>query len=101
MASNHDAELDALLDKFVRVRLVQMGGVDLNVYQFDPLLSWSLFFMNGDKTIYGRFGTASPTRSAPTSNRRCRRDHRAETPSAGRDTIRACGTGRSHRHCCS
>jgi len=44
----------------VRVRLVQMGGVDLNIFQFDPLLSWSLFFMNGNKTIYGRFGTASP-----------------------------------------
>ena len=55
-----DAELTALLDKFVRVRLVQMGGVDLELYQFDPLLSWSLFFMNGNKTIYGRFGTASP-----------------------------------------
>jgi hypothetical protein len=60
LASNQDRELGALLDGFVRVRLVQMGGVDLNVYQFDPLLSWSLFFMNGDKTIYGRFGTASP-----------------------------------------
>ena len=37
-----------------------MGGVDLSVFQFDPFLSWSVFFMNGDKTIYGRFGTASP-----------------------------------------
>ena len=60
MASNQDTELNELLDKFVRVRLVQMGGVDLNIYQFDPLLSWALFFMNGDKTIYGRYGTASP-----------------------------------------
>ncbi len=60
MAANQASELEALLDKFVRVRLVQMGGVDLNIFQFDSLLSWSLFFMNGDKTIYGRFGTASP-----------------------------------------
>jgi serine protease Do len=55
-----DSKLRTLLDSFVRVRLVQMGGVDLSVFQFDPFLSWSLFFMNGDKTIYGRFGTASP-----------------------------------------
>ena len=71
MAANQDPELSALLDRFVRVRLVQMGGVDLNIYQFDPLLSWALFFMNGDKTIYGRFGTASPKakRSEKDSNR--------------------------------
>ena len=35
MAANQDPELSALLDRFVRVRLVQMGGVDLNIYQFD------------------------------------------------------------------
>ena len=37
-----------------------MGGVDLATFQFDPFLSWSLFFMNADKTIYGRFGRAHP-----------------------------------------
>lgn len=37
-----------------------MGGVDLSLFQFDPFLSWSVFMMNGDKTIYGRYGTASP-----------------------------------------
>lgn len=42
------------------VRLIQMGGVDLATFQFDPFLSWSVFFMNGDKTIYGRYGTAHP-----------------------------------------
>ncbi len=58
MAAEQDRDLKELLQKFVRVSLVQMGGVDLNIFQFDPLLSWALFFMNGDKTIYGRFGTA-------------------------------------------
>ena len=48
------------MDAFVCVRLVQMGGVDLSVFQFDPFLSWSVFLMNGDKTIYGRYGRASP-----------------------------------------
>jgi serine protease Do len=61
LTSNPGSELETLLDSFVRVRLVQMGGVDLSVFQFDPFLSWSLFFMNADRTIYGRFGTASPS----------------------------------------
>ena len=37
-----------------------MGGVDLSVFQFDPLLSWAVILMNADKTIYGRYGTAHP-----------------------------------------
>ena len=60
MVGRPDSELKALTDRFVCVRLVQMGGVDLGIYQFDPFLAWAVFFMNGDKTIYGRFGTASP-----------------------------------------
>jgi len=63
-------QLHELLQKFVRVRIIQMGGVDLSVFQFDPFLSWSVFFMNGDGMIYGRFGTASPRtrRNATDSN---------------------------------
>ena len=60
LVSHDDKELAGLLEKFVLVRLVQMGGVDLATFQFDPLLSWSLFFMNADKTIYGRYGSAHP-----------------------------------------
>lgn len=58
MAVPSDPELRELSEQFVRVRLVQMGGVDLATFQFDPLLSWSVFFMNADKTIYGRYGSA-------------------------------------------
>ncbi len=60
MVARDDIELAALLKQFVTVRCVQMGGVDLDTFQFDPLVSWSVFFMNADKTIYGRFGTAHP-----------------------------------------
>ena len=60
MASQTDVELKKLTEQFICVRLVQMGGVDLSVFQFDPFLSWSVFFMNGDRTIYGRYGRASP-----------------------------------------
>jgi hypothetical protein len=70
LTANPQPELGSLLEQFVRVRLVQMGGVDLSVFQFDPLLSWSVFFMNADKTIYGRYGSASPAtrRSEKDSN---------------------------------
>ncbi len=60
LADPSDPELRDLTDRFVKVRLVGMGGVDLSIFQFDPFLSWSLFFMNGDKTIYGRYGRAHP-----------------------------------------
>lgn len=77
MTSNPGPKLKTLLDSFVRIRLVQMGGVDLSVFQFDPFLSWSLFFMNGDKTIYGRFGSASP------NTKRNRKDSNPNHTTAG------------------
>ena len=49
-----------MLDEFVCVRAVQMGGVDLSLFQFDPFLSWAVLFLNADKTIYGRYGSAHP-----------------------------------------
>jgi len=48
-----------LLDQFVCVRMVQSWGMDLAVFQFDNDLTWVAFLMNGDKTIYGRYGTKS------------------------------------------
>jgi serine protease Do len=33
--------------------------LDLSLFQFDFGLSWSVLFMNSDKTIYGRYGTRS------------------------------------------
>ena len=70
LAGPTDPELKKLTDRFVRVKLIQMGGVDLATFQFDPFLSWAVFFMNGDKTIYGRYGRAHPQtkRSVKDSN---------------------------------
>lgn len=48
-----------LMEKFVTVRVVQGWGMDLNLFQFDQELTWAVFFMNGDKTIYGRYGSRS------------------------------------------
>ena len=36
-----------------------MWGLDLDKYQFDGFLTWTIFFLNADGTIYGRYGTRS------------------------------------------
>lgn len=38
------------------MRLVQITGVDLSVFDFDHDLTWAGFFMNADGLVYGRFG---------------------------------------------
>ncbi len=59
MAVPTDDELQGLLNQFVCVRLVQMHGVDLRRFAFDGALTWAIFFMNHDGTIYGRYGSRS------------------------------------------
>ena len=48
----------------MRVRIVQGNGMDLSLFQFDYDLTFSVFFMNADKTIYGRFGTRAEYENA-------------------------------------
>jgi serine protease Do len=59
-----DPRVADLMDKFVCVRLVQANGADLSLFQFDYDLTFAAFFMNADKTIYGRFGTRSSRKDA-------------------------------------
>jgi len=47
------------MDQFVRVRLIQCNSFDLNLFHFDYDLTFAAFFMNADKTLYGRYGTRS------------------------------------------
>jgi serine protease Do len=54
-----DPQVRDLMDQFVCVRVVQANGLDLTQFQFDYDQSFHAFFMNADKTIYGRFGTRS------------------------------------------
>jgi predicted metalloprotease with PDZ domain len=42
--------------QFVCVRLVQIAGVDLNLFDFDYDLTWAAFFLNAEGKVYGRFG---------------------------------------------
>ena len=56
--------MKALMDQFVCVRLVQANRLDLTKFQFDYDLTFSVFFMNPDGTIYGRYGTRSSRKEA-------------------------------------
>jgi serine protease Do len=51
-----DKPLAEVADQFVRVRLVKIAGADLNTFEFDYDLTWFVFFLNADETIYGRYG---------------------------------------------
>ena len=52
-----EPQLSPLLDKFVCVRVINANALDLSLFQFDYDLSFSALFLNGDGTIYGRFGS--------------------------------------------
>lgn len=54
-----DPTIRPLLEQFIRVRIVGTNGLELNLFQFDTDQSFTMFMMNADKTIYGRFGTRS------------------------------------------
>ena len=47
------------MGRFVCVRLVQANAMDLTLFQFDYDLTFAAFFMNADRTIYGRYGSRS------------------------------------------
>jgi serine protease Do len=53
-----------LMERFVCVRLVQCNGMDLSLFQFDYDLTFAVFFLNADKTIYGRYGSRSALKEA-------------------------------------
>jgi predicted metalloprotease with PDZ domain len=48
--------LAEIADKFVRVRLTKIAGLNLRVFEFDYDLTWFVFFLNADETVYGRYG---------------------------------------------
>ena len=54
-----EKELARWMNQFVRVRLIQCNSVDLNLFHFDYDLTFAAFFLNADKTLYGRYGTRS------------------------------------------
>jgi serine protease Do len=51
-----DKEIAEAADKFVRVRLTRIAGVDLRLFDFDYDVTWYCFFLNADEHVYGRYG---------------------------------------------
>jgi hypothetical protein len=45
-----------IADQFVRVRLTQIEGVDLNLFTFDYDLTFTVFFLSPDDQVYARYG---------------------------------------------
>lgn len=43
------------MDRFVCVRIVQGWGLDLSLFQFDWRATWTVFLLNADRAIYGRY----------------------------------------------
>lgn len=60
----HDPKVQALMKQFVGVRVVQFNGTDLARFQFDYDMTFAMFLMNADGTIYGRFGSRSDMKEA-------------------------------------
>lgn len=56
---DRDPVVNKLLDQFVCVRIVHANGLDLSLFQYDYDQSFAAFFLNADRTIYGRYGTRS------------------------------------------
>ena len=52
------------MDRFVCVRLIQANAIDLELFQFDFDLTFAAFFLNADRTIYGRYGSRSEMKHA-------------------------------------
>jgi hypothetical protein len=48
--------VDELANQFVRVRLTSIPKLDLRRFEFDCDLTWYVFLLNADETIYGRYG---------------------------------------------
>lgn len=57
--ARNDPRIDELMNQFVCVRIVQCNALDLELFQFDYDMSFAGFFLNADRTIYGRFGSMS------------------------------------------
>ena len=59
VAQGSDVIAQLAKEKFISVRQVEMKGVDLSLFQFDHDLNWAAMFLNGDGTVYARYGTQS------------------------------------------
>lgn len=45
-----------LADQFIRVRLTRIDDYDLNIFEFDYDLTFTVFFLNAEDRVYARYG---------------------------------------------
>lgn len=57
--ARRDPVVREVMDRFVRVRIVQMNRVDLARFRFDFDQSFAIVFLSPDGTLLGRYGTRS------------------------------------------
>jgi hypothetical protein len=55
-----DSRIAGAARQFVLLRLTNMRGVDLDLFEFDYDLTWMAFFLNAEGNVYGRFGGRDP-----------------------------------------
>lgn len=60
-----DDKIASLMPQFVCVRIIKGNGLDLSLFEFDYDLSFYAFFLNADRTVYGRFTSLSARTDAP------------------------------------
>ena len=61
MARPDDPEYRRLLGEFVPLRIVNLKGIDLNLFRFDTDLTFAVLLMNADGYTYSRFGVQDHT----------------------------------------
>jgi serine protease Do len=55
-----DQSIADVARQFVRVRVLNMRGVNLNLFEFDYDLDWAALILAPDETVLGRFGGRDP-----------------------------------------
>lgn len=46
------------MERFVCVRVVRASKMDISLFQYNWWSTWAVFYLNADRTIYGRYGRA-------------------------------------------
>jgi serine protease Do len=55
-----DPKIADVAKQFVLLRIENMRGVNLELFEFDYDLTWAAFFLNSDERVLGRFGGRLP-----------------------------------------
>jgi hypothetical protein len=60
-------EIKSVAERFVLLRIGNMRGLDLALFEFDYDLTWAALMFDSQGNVLGRFGAATPTRQGSTT----------------------------------